>query len=181
MTMGMVITWVIGVGAAALSVLGLVKAPQLPAKVISLLMGLLFLATPVTLTVWSVKASKADYTSAHGLKIVKGQINKCPKEQIDQWGNEVVAFWEKIYPKTEVLKKLKGVKVFCLDQEAIGFAGRLVRGVSHGGIIGIGWNGKLDYTKSLFIHETSHHVVMIDKGHDELVHHAYFSEVKLGH
>lgn len=122
-----------------------------------------------------------DYVSSYGIEVVQGKINKCKQRDIDSWSEWVVNFWSSHYDTKKVQQSLKGKKLVCLDMEKIPTLTRYVRGVSHGRMSAIGWNGEIEYTRSLFIHEMSHHIVDQFIPYDEQGHHNFFKEKNLGH
>lgn len=162
-----------------LCVWGLTKAKVTGAKVACVACGLAFLAfTPAW---YGLRCSglTPDYTSMHGLKVVKGEKNLCSRELVEGWTSELITFWDEHC--TNVAPALQDKLVVCRDEEKIGVMGRWVRGYTTGSTAVIGWNGKIGYTKSLFRHELSHIIAMIacNKPYDEDAQHAYFKEVGL--
>jgi hypothetical protein len=167
-----------------LGIWGGIAAKKLSGKVVSIITAVAFISPMVGLYIWKAGELTPDYTSKHGVEIVQGKVNKCERATIEEWTGWLIEFWSKHYTPESVKKALKGRRVLCFDTAELTSLGRKVRGVSHGGRTAIGWNGKLSYTRSLFIHELSHHVfdqagggVLLGEG----AAHKYFAEVKLGH
>lgn len=146
--------------AAVLGVWAAMKATDLPGKLVSIATAIVFcVPIPVLYTMRS-NANAHDYVLPnYEIYVVQGEKNKCAPEDVKKWTEWVVSWWSDKYKTGDVLLSLKGKRLICVDEEKITAFQRFMRGFSWGRQIVIGYNGKPEYTESLFKHEAGHFVL----------------------
>jgi hypothetical protein len=161
---------------------GVLKADRIPAKITCVILILMFIAASVGWFVLRASGLKPVYFTEYNMGVVPGKVNTCPKDLINPAEVEAIAFWDKHYDRTCIAAAIPRVTLICKDEEAISTLTRLVRGYYNGVALVVGYNGKPSYTKSLYIHELSHHIVeQCGDGGSEDEQHALFKRVKLGY
>lgn len=168
--------------AAALCIWAVIVAKNVPAKIVSAITGLCFIAL-IPIFYW-VRADKTEYVykTEQGVGVVVGKKNKCEKPDVEKEVQWVIDFWSKHYDASKVADSLKGKRLFCIDDAEFTVYGRWVRGVSFGNSAVVGWNGKPEHTVSLIRHELSHLVLGgVGEVWNEDVHHKIFEEKGLGY
>ena len=172
----------IGLGVAALCIVAMVRSRVLAAKVISAIVGVVFLLSIPTWYIMRYNYIAPDYVTSTGLRIKQGDVNKCLPTDVEKWADWVVSFWKKHYPDDLIDSSIKGKLCICIDKEKLSVMGRFVRGYSYSDKMVIGWNGDLKYTESLFKHELSH-IILLGCGevYDNTAQHAIFKDKGLGH
>ncbi len=166
-----------GLIAGTLGVIGLIKGKTLPARLISLATGLAFIATIPMLYTVRASGTKPNYTTSHGIGVVQGKVNTCPKEKIEAWTDWAIGFWSKHYDPVKVRQSVRDKLLVCVDSPKLTTWGRIVKGYSHGKFSVIGTLN----TESLFYHEISHQIVDRFVPYSETAHHSLFKEKQLGH
>lgn len=174
-----------GLVAVALCAWGAFKAETVPAVVVCIITGTVFLASiPLWYLARSIK--RRFDTKIEGVFVTYGRWNRPSKFSIESWVKELVSHWTKArwtsngklkaLTPLEVREALEGSSVFFVDAEKLTIFGRLARGYAWGRDCVIGYRkGDPAYVRSLFIHEASH-VVLGHNGEswDEKKHHAIF-------
>lgn len=192
--------WAICLGSAALCAWAAFKGTPMGTenilipRIISILVGVLFLSgIPLWYLVRS-KVRKATYFTKDGVAVVLGKYNRPAKEDVESWSDSVSEHWQKAewshgdppikgpVKKTQVDLAFQQLTCFCFDKEKLSIWGRIVRGWSLGKDIGIGYQqGKPEYTQSLYRHEASHSILdQTSLPWDGEVHHNLFKETGLG-
>ena len=170
--MDLIAPWGICILAACLCALGILKAPELPAKIISGIVGGFFLSC---IPIWYICRRwlrTVSYTTRHGVNVVWGSSNKPEKLMIETLTEDLITFWSSktfyiggkacTIPELKAREAMLDMWAFFLDQEKLSLIGRWARGYATGKDIVCGWNGSLSYTQSLFRHEGAH--VMLNFG-----------------
>jgi hypothetical protein len=158
------------------------QAKQLPAKAISILTALAFIAGCIGWFVVRNSGMKPAYVTNAKMGVVPGALNKCEAKNVNEWEDWTISFWSRHYDIGCLYQAIPRVTMICKDQESMSRFSRLVRGYYNGMAIVVGYNGKLQYTESLYKHEMSHHLTNIcGEGGSEKEHHALFVKVNLGY
>jgi hypothetical protein len=169
--------------AAVLCGLGIARAEKRAAKVVCALTAAVFLAGIPALYFMRWSARSCDY-EVENIRVRQGKLNRCEKAQIAADVVWVRSWWQKHCPSkmAAVRRQLDDRLLVCVDQEKLGAAGRWARGYIWGSVVVVGWNGDLDYTKSLIRHELSH-LAAVGCGYplDEEEHHKLFAKLQLGY
>jgi len=171
------------IGIAAVSVFlcawALTKAETSGARAACILCGIVFTSSIPAWYIVRYRARKADYVSTHRLRVRQGKLNRCERPVVEAWTEELIDLWASHCQGAA--KAIRDKLLVCVDQEKLSAAGRWVRGYSVGYAAVVGWDGKLEYTKSLFRHEMSHIIASEACGlpWNEKVHHEKFKEVGL--
>ena len=178
----LIFPWGIGLLAMVLGIWGAIKGKTMPAKVISVVTGLIFIAgVPVTYGM-RMAGTSYDYETMRGLRVRAGKINTCPKAEIQKLETDLVAFWAPKYPGKDVGSLLKGKYLICKDEEKLSISQfeMFFRGYSTNTTAVIGWKDS-NYRNSLFRHEVTH-LIFFGLGipWDEAAHHKLMADSKLG-
>jgi hypothetical protein len=149
---------------------------------ICIITGVVFAATIPAWYLVRNSGLKPDYMTGNGLEVVQGKKNKCLRADTESWTDETIKFWVAYYKLECVKKAIREGILVCRDEEKLSDFGKAFRGYSTGKAIVVGWNGKPEYTKSLFIHELSHHILYFcEVPMSEKQHHEVFKTKGLGH
>jgi len=181
----------VGLGAAALCVLGFLKAQDTAARFVCSTTGFFFLlGIPAWYFVRSVK--RKYHLQLRGAYLVFGKLNHPGHADVEQWIDGLEEHWYRVTwasggkskraPDGAVSKALDGLTVFFLDEEKLSIMGRLVRGYAWGRDCVLGYRSKDPrYTESLFRHEVSHQILaQSGESWNEKRHHAIFQITQLG-
>lgn len=169
----------IGLLAAILCTVAVIKAKETPAKVVSALTGLTFLASIPGLYAWRASLRTEDYITAYGTRVHIGGNPACTKTNVEAWSKWTVDFF---LPRKGSALVLKDKILICLKEEKLSALGRFIRGGTDGDTIVIGWNGTPAYTESLFKHEVGHlFATQLGQPYDEAKQHAWFKEIRYGY
>jgi len=193
----LIIPWGTGIGAAVLCTLAAIYGVPMAdgvavARTISILTGLVFLASiPIWYFVRS-RLRKYHYKTVHGLYVIQGNVNRPKLEEVEAWTVELLNHWAGAAwtrpDGTKVLvgnhipsEAIEGKTVFFRDEEKLSVWGRWVRAYAETEDVVIGWAARVDYVHGLFLHELSH-LVLLAAGEpwDETWHHSIFQQTKLG-
>ena len=195
----LVAPWGVGLGSAGLCLWAVLAGQPLggqplAAKVITGVVGLLFLlGIPCWYWVRGAKRSPT-YVTANGLAVVVGKVHQPGRLQVGQWVENVIGAWGRRsftgadgrshqLQRPDVLKGVEGSTAWFVDKEKLSVWGRWVRGYAQGRDVVIGmktldksWDH--DHTESLLKHELSH--LVLDRNGEpwnEQHHHQIFTTI----
>jgi len=174
--------WGAATVATALGVWAAVVAATLPGKLASIGMVLAFWGAVVGLYRWRVLARKHDFV-AWGVLVKLGKKHRPDRQEIANWVNEVVRFWANHYSESGSMGALDGVLLVYADALKMGSVGRWMAGYSTSNTAVVGYaQGDWERSRSLTIHELSHHSLMgLEPAMAWEGHHAFFAQKGLGH
>jgi hypothetical protein len=140
------------------------KSAKLPAKIICILTGLMFVGATGFFYNLRSQRTKIDYETHLGSSVSQGTKNQCLKDSLNSWEQEVLTFWLKQNLNEDCLRSmLSRMIVVCSDQPILTSANRFVYGYSNGSaiVLGVGINPKAQsqHVKSLYGHEAGHHLL----------------------
>lgn len=170
-----------------------ITAQSLPARLISILAGVLMAAAVPTWYICRSVVKEYNYKTKYNLYIATGTLNNPVQKDIDSWTDDIISFWatakwvyrSSVYLNNDKLKiknAISGIQVIFKDEEKITLSdGTTCHGVFLGPSILIGWTNK-ENQKSLFRHELSHAILMsiIGNSVSEDDQHKIFADIKLG-
>ena len=174
--------WGAAVVATALGVWAAVVADTLPGKLASAGMALAFWGPVVGLYLWRRKLRKHDFV-AWGVLVRLGKKHRPDRQDVANWVNEVIRFWANHYSESGSMAALDGVLLVYVDVLKMGSVGRWMAGYSTSNTAVVGYaQGDWERSRSLTIHELSHHSLMgLEPAMAWEGHHAFFAQKGLGH